>query len=88
MLTSLFMYSFVMQLQSEHDAVTLAEADKLRDMGCFVFTVGLGSWLRIANVRQIATIPSYYGHILDWKDGLFQRGYITTATAGMFEPTR
>ena len=71
-------------MQSEHDAITLNEAQKLRDMGARVFTVGLGSWLSIANVRQIATIPSFYGHIIDWKEGLTLPGLMTTATAGMF----
>ena len=51
-------------------------------MGAFVFTVGLGSWLSIANVRQVATLPSWYGSLDDWREGLSLPGLMTTATAG------
>ena len=68
--------------QSADDSVTLDEATQLNQMGAFVFTVGLGSWLSIANVRQVATIPSWYGGLLDWREGLSMPGLMTTATAG------
>ena len=68
--------------QSEDDRATLDEATRLGQMGTFVFTVGLGSWLSIANVRQVATVPSWYGGLLDWREGLSMPGLMTAATAG------
>ena len=73
---------FFFIFQSEDDAKTLDEALALKQMGAFVFTVGLGSWLSIANVRQVATVASWYGGLDDWREGLSMPGLMTTATAG------
>ena len=80
-LTFIYEYFFII-FQSEYDATTRDEATALHQMGAFVFTVGLGSWLSIANVRQVATLPSWYGGLDDWREGLALPGFMTTATAG------
>ncbi len=62
--------------------MVLAEADALFVMGTYVFSVGLGSWLSIANVRQAATADSHYGDIEEWRKGLSMPGYQTSVNPG------
>ena len=76
------LFGLFLIFQPQNDSITRAEADELRAMSVDVFGVGLGSWLNHANVRQIATVPSYYGHILEWMEAMWKPGLETASTAG------
>ena len=44
------------------------EANKLKDEGVIIFTVGIGNWLKPGQVRILATQEGYYGSKKNWTD--------------------
>ena len=51
-----------------NDEDPVNERDLLMSRDVNIFAVGIGSWLKVAIIRQWATKPDYYGGTKDWEN--------------------
>lgn len=52
--------------KTEEDPIN--EADDLKNMGVKIFTIGLGNWLRVGNLRILASSNANFGTVDEWRD--------------------